>query len=282
MKIGITGATGKLGTWVLAKLKERVAGDEIVALVRNPEKLEDKSIEARNFDYNQPNALAASLQGIDKLLLISGNEIGKRFEQHQAVIQAAKEAGVNQMVYTSLLNADDSSLVLAPEHLETEKALKASGIDYTILRNGWYNENYTESVQGVLEAGNLFGSAGEGKISSASREDFAEAAAVVLAEGTHKNKTYELSGDQEFTMQDYANEISEISGTKIPYVDLSEGEYSNALVESGLPEGLAGFLAGTHTATRKGDLYDAGNDLHNLIGRPTTSIRQSLSNELKG
>ncbi|WP_228853472.1 SDR family oxidoreductase [Aegicerativicinus sediminis] len=280
MKIGITGATGKLGTWALIKLKDRIPSDKIVALVRTPEKLYSSEIEARKFDYNEPESLEASLKGIDKLLLISGNEIGKRYTQHQAVINAAKAAGVQHIVYTSLLNADKSTLVLAGEHMDTEKAIKESGLDYTILRNGWYNENYTESVGSVVELGTLYGSSGEGKISSASREDYAEAAAVVLSEDSHINKAYELSGDDAYTMEDYAKEISKLINKEIPYVNISEEEYSNALIEAGLPEGLATFLAGTHISTLKGDLYDERNELSTLIGRPTTSISESLSKAL--
>lgn len=280
MKVGITGASGKLGQWVITKLKERMAPEDIVALVRTPEKMEGVGIEARTFDYNEPDQLAKALTGIDKLLLISGNEIGKRFEQHAAVIKAAQEAGVKYLVYTSLLRADASTLVLAPEHLETEKAIKDSGIEYTILRNGWYNENYTEAVKDTISQGTLYGSSGDGKISSAAREDFAEAAAVVLSEDNHKNKTYELSGDQSYTMTDYASEISKFVKTDIPYVNLPEAEFANALEQAGLPTPVAAFFAGTHTATLNGDLYDNDNQLSKLIGRPTTSISQSLAKEL--
>lgn len=281
MKIGVTGASGKLGQLVVSKLKDRIPSNDIIALVRTPEKVKSLEIEARAFDYNEPNLLEVSLEGIDKLLLISGNEIGKRFEQHLAVINAAKKAGVNHIVYTSLLKADSSSLVLAPEHLDTEKAIKDLGIEYTILRNGWYNENYTESVNSVVALGTLYGSSGDGKISSASREDYAEAAAVVLSEEKHINKTYELSGDSAFTMEVYAAEISKLTGNETPYVNLSEEAFANALEQAGLPESLAAFLAGTHTATLNGDLYDSGNTLSELIGRPTRTISYSLGKELQ-
>ena len=280
MKIGITGASGKLGELVVAKLKQRIPSEAIVALVRTPEKVKALDIEARAFDYNQPTQLAGALKGIDTLLLISGNEIGKRYAQHAAVINAAKAAGVQRIVYTSLLKGDSSTLVLAPEHLGTEKAIKESGLNYTILRNGWYNENYTESVKSTVTLGTLYGSSGIGKISSASREDFAEAAAVVLSEEGHTNKIYELSGDLSFTMEDYATEISKIAGKEIPYVNLSEGEFAKALEQAGLPQPVAAFYAGTHTATLNGDLYDEGNELSQLIGRPTTTIAQSLARAL--
>lgn len=277
MKIGITGATGKLGNWVLTKLQEKVSANTIVALVRTPVKIQQAGIESRRFDYNQPDALVASLQGIDKLLLISSNEIGKRYAQHKAVIDAAKEAGVKHIVYTSLLKADDSTLVLAPEHLDTEKTIIESGLNYTILRNGWYNENYTESVNDTVAQGTLYGSSGDGKITSAAREDYAEAAAVVLSEESHNNKTYELSGDLAFTMEEYAVEISKLVGKEIPYVNLSEADFEKALIEAGLPEPMAAFFSGTHTATLKGDLYDDGNQLRRLIKRPTTTISESIS-----
>jgi len=280
MKIGITGASGKLGQLVVSKLKDRVSAQDIVALVRTPEKVKALGIEARAFDYNQPNQLAGALKGIDKLLLISGNEIGKRDIQHAAVINAAKEAGVKHIVYTSLLKADNSTLVLAPEHLDTERAIKESGLSYTILRNGWYNENYTESAKDTVALGTLYGSSSDGKISSASREDFAEAAAVVLSEELHTNKTYELSGDLAFTMEDYAAEISKLAGKEVPYVNISEEAFAKALEQAGLPEPVAAFYAGTHTATLNGDLYDDGKQLSQLIGRPTTTIAQSLAKVL--
>ncbi|NLP59251.1 SDR family oxidoreductase [Lutibacter sp. B1] len=280
MKIGITGASGKLGQLVVSKLKEHISAEDIIALVRTPEKVESLGINARTFDYNQPNKLAAALKGIDKLLLISGNEIGKRFLQHSAVINAAKEVGIKHFVYTSLLKADSSTLVLAPEHLNTEKAIKASGLDFTILRNGWYNENYTERVKDTVAHGKLYGSSSDAKISSASREDFAEAAVVVLCEDKHRNKTYELSGDLAFTMEDYASEISKLTGKKIPYVNLPEKEFASVLEQAGLPEPVAAFFAGTHTATLHGDLYDDGNQLNQLIGRPTTTISKSISKAL--
>ncbi len=276
MKIGITGASGKLGNWVVNKLKNRVADKDIVALVRTPEKVASLGVEARVFNYDKTENLAASLKGVEKLLLISGNEIGKRFEQHSAVINAAKEAGVKYIVYTSLLKADNTSIALAPEHLQTEEALKNSGLTYTILRNGWYNENYTETAQNSLAQGALYGSSGEGKINSASREDYAEAAAVVLSEEGHQNKVYELSGDQAFTMKDYAQMMSEISKKDISYVNLSEEEFSKALEQVGMPTAMAKFYAGTHTSTLNGDLSDNRNTLSALIGRPTTTITQSL------
>lgn len=280
MKIGITGATGQLGQLVVEQLKKRTSAESLVALVRTPSKAAELGIEAREFDYEKPENLAAALKGVDKLLLISGNEIGKRFEQHSNVINAAKAAGVKQFVYTSLLRADESSLSLAGEHLQTEKALKESGLNYTILRNGWYSENYTGSIGGALQAGAFIGSAGEGKISSASRVDYAEAAAVVLTSEGHDKTTYELSGDNYYTLADLAAEVSKQTGKNIPYNNLSETEYASVLKSVGLPEELAGAIAGWDSGASRNDLYDDGTQLSKLIGRPTTPIAEAVKQAL--
>lgn len=282
MKIGITGATGQLGRLVVEKLKERgVSSDSLVALVRTPAKAADLQIEARVFDYAKPEILVESLKGIDHLLLISGSEIGQRIAQHANVIEAAKKANVKWIVYTSLLHADASSLDLAAEHLATEKALKASGIAYTILRNGWYTENYTGSVAGAVAGGAFIGSAGDGKISSATRADLAEAAAVVLAGPVQDGKVYELAGDETYTLSDLAAEISRKTGKTIPYKNLSETEYANALKGFGLPEGLAQAIAGWDIGASKNDLFDNGKQLSKLIGHPTTPLSEVVKEALK-
>lgn len=280
MKIGVTGATGQLGRLVVEKLKQKVASSTIVALVRNPEKAADLGVEAIVFDYNKPEGLVTSLQGIDKLLLISGNEIGQRLPQHKAVIDAAKQAGIKQLFYTSILHADSSSLSLAVEHAATEKAIKASGLTYTLLRNGWYTENYTGSAKGAVSAGALIGNAGDGKISSATRVDYAEAAAVVLAGAGHEGKTYELAGDEAYTLTELAAEISKQSGKNIPYNNLTEAEYEGVLKSFGLPDGLAEMLANSDTGASKGGLYDDSKQLSKLIGRPTTSLAKVVADAL--
>jgi len=277
MKIGITGATGQLGRHVVEKLKEKVSADSLVALVRSPEKAADLGVEARKFDYSKPESLAASLQGIDKLLLISGNELGQRLPQHLAVIAAAKQAGVKQFVYTSILHADTSTLSLAGEHLATEAALKASGLNYTILRNSWYTENYTGSAKGAITAGAFIGCAGDGKIASAARVDYAEAAAVVLAGKGHENKVYELAGDTAYTLTELAAEISRQAGKPIPYNNLTETQYADILKSFGLPEGLAQMLADSDTGASKGGLFDDAKQLSALIGRPTTPLATVLA-----
>jgi NAD(P)H dehydrogenase (quinone) len=280
MKIGVTGATGQLGRLVVEKLKQKVAADTIVALVRNPEKAADLGVEARIFDYTQPEILVASLKGIDKLLLISGNEIGQRLPQHKAVIEAAKQAGVKQITYTSILHADSSPLGLAGEHLATEVALKASELTYTILRNGWYTENYTGSAKGAVGAGAFIGNAGDGKIASATRVDYAEAAAVVLAGEGHENKTYELAGDEAYTLTELAAEISSQTGKIVPYNNLTEAEYAGILKSFGLPDGLAEMLADSDTGASKGGLFDDTKQISALIGRPTTPLAKVLAEAL--
>jgi len=280
MKIGVTGATGQLGRLVVEKLKQKVATDTIVALVRNPEKAADLGVEARAFDYTQPEILVASLKGIDKLLLISGNEIGQRLPQHKAVIEAAKQAGVKQITYTSILHADSSPLGLAGEHLATEVAIKESGLNYTILRNGWYTENYTGSAKGAVGAGAFIGNAGDGKIASAARVDYAEAAAVVLAGEGHENKTYELAGDEAYTLTELAAEISRQTGKTVPYNNLTEAEYAGILKSFGLPDGLAEMLADSDTGASKGGLFDDTKQISALIGRPTTPLAKVLADAL--
>lgn len=280
MKTGVTGATGQLGRIVIEKLKERISSESIVALVRSPKKAVDLGVEAREFDYSKPENLATALKGIDSLLLISSNEIGQRATQHKSVIEATKKADVKWIVYTSILRADTSTLSLAGEHLATEVALKESGIKYTLLRNGWYTENYTGSVKGAVAGGAFLGSAGNGKISSAARADFAEAAAVVLAGQNHQGKTYELAGDEAYTLTDLAAEISKQTGKNIPYRNLPESEYASILKSFGLPEGYAYGIAGWDIAASKGDLFDNQHQLSKLIGRQTTSLSLILKNAL--
>ncbi|MNR06249.1 Quinone oxidoreductase 2 [compost metagenome] len=246
--------------------------------MRTPEKATDLGIEARAFDYTKPETLVEALKGVDKLFLISGNEIGQREIQHKNVINAAKEAGVKSVVYTSLLNAATSEMALAPEHAATEKALIDSGMSYTILRNGWYTENYAGSIAGAIQAGGFIGSAGDGKISSATREDFAEAAAVVLTTEGHENKIYELGGDEAYTLSDLAAEISKQTGKDIPYNNLPEADFAGILVSVGLPEGFAKILADSDAKASKGALYTEDKTLSKLIGRKTTPLAEVVKN----
>lgn len=281
MTIAITGATGHLGRLVIDSLKSRVPAGDIVALVRSASKAATLGVAVREADYTRPETLGPALEGVDVLLLISGTDLGKRLAQHANVIAAAKAAGVRRIVYTSILHADDSPLDLAIEHRATEAALKASGLGYTILRNGWYTENYAGSIGGALAGGAFLGSAGDGKISSAARADFAEAAAVVLAASGHEGKTYELAGDESYTLSDLAAEISRQAGRAIPYKNLPEGGYAAALKGFGIPEAFANAIAGWDTGASNGALYDTGRQLSTLIGRPTTPMAATVAAALR-
>jgi NAD(P)H dehydrogenase (quinone) len=276
MKIGITGATGQLGHMVVEKLKTLVSAENIVALVRSPHKAAESGVEAREFDYTKPEKLISALTGIDTLLLISSNVIGQRAEHHSNVVQAAKKAGTKWIVYTSLLHADTSTISLAGEHLATEKALQASGIPHTILRNGWYTENFSGSIPGAIAGGAYLGSAGNGKLSCAARIDLAEAAVVVMTGKGHQGKVYELAGDTAYSLSDLAAEISKQSGKNVVYKDLHEAEYANILKSYGLPEDLARAIASWDVAVSKGDMFDNGRQLSKLIGRPTTPLADTV------
>lgn len=276
MTIAITGATGQLGRLVIDKLKARLPAEQIVALVRSPEKAADLGVPARAFDYDQPETLAAALADGDTLLLISSSEVGKREAQHAAVIEAAKQAGVGRIVYTSLLRADTSTLSLASEHLFTEKAIAASGIPFTFLRNGWYLENYAAGVQGALAHGALIGAAGQGRIAAAARADYADAAVAVLTGSGHDGKIYELAGDTAFTLADLAAEIARQTGRDIPYNNLAPADYAAALTGAGVPAPLAELLAGWETPIAEGALFDDGHALSTLAGHPTTSLADGV------
>ncbi|HWT65608.1 MAG TPA: SDR family oxidoreductase [Terracidiphilus sp.] len=280
--IAITGATGQLGRLIVEKLKAKVPAAEIVALVRTPAKAADLGVAVREADYNRQETLEAALKGVETVLLVSSNELGKRAEQHRAVIEAAKKAGVRRVVYTSLLHADTTPIrVLADEHLATENDVKASGLKYTILRNGWYTENYTASVPGAVKGGVFLGAAGEGKISSATRADYAEAAAVVLAGAGYEDKVFELAGDVAYTLTDLAAEISWQTGKAIPYKNLTEAEYAAALEGFGLPTPVARMYANFDTGAAQGGLFENGGQLAKLIGRATTPLAVAVAAALK-
>ena len=281
--IAITGASGQLGRLVIDSLLTSVPASELVALVRNPASvsdLKDKGINVRQADYTQPDTLITALQGVDKLLLISSSEVGQRLVQHQNVIEAAKETGVSLLAYTSILHADTSPLGLADEHRATEAALADSGIPHVVLRNGWYSENYIASVPAALELGALYGCAGAGKISSASRADYASATAAVLTQEDQAGNIYELAGDSAYTLAELAAEISVQTGKDIGYVDLPETDFADALLKAGLPAPLASLLANSDTGASQGGLYDDSQTLSKLIGKPTTTIAESVKEAL--
>jgi len=277
MTIAITGATGQLGRRVVEHLKSLVPADQIIALVRDPAKATDLGVAVRAADYGQTDTLPAALAGVETLLLISGSEVGQRLPQHRNVIEAAKAAGVARLVYTSILRADTTSMILGEEHRATEALIKASGLTYTLLRNGWYTENYTASIPAALGAGALIGSAGEGRISAATRDDYAEAAARVVAGAGHENRTYELAGDTAFTLADLAAEVSRQTGKVVPYQNLPEADYAGILAGFGLPTAFADILAQSDLCASRGALFDDGRQLAALIGRPTTPLAEAVA-----
>jgi len=277
--IVVTGANGQLGQLVIQSLLRSVPASQIVAAVRQPAKagaLAALGVQVREADYNRPDTLDAAFAGADKVLLISSSEVGQRQPQHQNVIDAAVRAGVKLLAYTSLLKADTSPLGLAAEHVATERALKASGLPHVLLRNGWYTENYLASVPAALAHGALIGSAGEGRIASAARADYADAAAAVLTLPDQAGKVYELAGDSAYTLAELAAELSQATGKTIPYVNLPEADFKAALLQAGLPEPIAQLLANSDTGAAQGGLYDGSGQLGRLIGRPTAALATLL------
>ncbi|EGI76185.1 SDR family oxidoreductase [Hylemonella gracilis] len=282
--IAITGASGQLGRLVVEGLLASQPASSIVALVRDPAKVAAwaaRGVQVRQADYTQPAALAQALKGVDKLLLISSSEVGQRVPQHRNVIDAARQAGVKLVAYTSILRADSSPLGLAREHRETEALLRASGLPHVLLRNGWYTENYTASVQAAVQHGAVLGSAGAGRFSLASRADYAAAAVAVLTQEGQAGKVYELAGDQALTLADYAAEIARVSGKPVVYKDLPEAEYAKVLEQIGLPAPVAAMLAESDVGASKGGLFEDGRALSRLIGRPTTPVANSLKAALQ-
>jgi NAD(P)H dehydrogenase (quinone) len=280
--IVVTGATGQLGRLVLAELKRIAPNARLVGVARDAAKAKDlaaSGVEIRTADYNNPASLTTALAGADKVLLISANEVGKRLAQHRNVVDAAKAAGVKLIGYTSILRADTSPMGLAVEHLGTEKYIRASGVPFVFLRNGWYTENYTGSIGAALQHGVILGSARTGRISAAARADYAAAAAVIFAADakSQAGKVYELAGDSAFTMAEYAAEVSRQSGKTVAYNDLPEAEYKGALAGFGLPEPVAAMLAESDAKAAGDSLYDDGRAMSKLIGRPTTPWAKTVA-----
>jgi len=281
MSLVITAATGQLGRLVVESLLARgTAPSDIVATGRNVDKLADfaaRGVKVAELDYTKPDTIAAVLEAGDTVLLISSSEVGQRAAQHAAVVDAAKAAGVARIVYTSVLDAATSNLILAPEHKATEEAIVASGLPFTILRNGWYTENYADEVERARETGAIIASAGDGRVSSASRKDYAEAAAVVLAGEGYEGKVFELSGDTAWNFDDLAAAISGIVGREVVYTGLSSEEHAALLGSFGLDEGTVGFLVGLDGNIRDGLLGGTTGHLSGLIGRPTTPLAEGLT-----
>lgn len=274
MTIAVSAATGQLGRLALAALKAR--GHSPVALVRDPGKAAGLSADIRAFDYKAAATLAPALAGVTTLVLISSNDVDDRVGQHRNAIAAAKVAGVGRILYTSILRADTSPMLLAADHRATEEAIRDSGLPFTFLRNGWYTENHTGSLRGAIAAGALIGAAGAGQFSSAARADYAEAIAAAVAAG-HEGKVYELAGDTAHSYADLAAEVSRLTGKAIPYNDLPPATYAGILHSFGLPEGFAHVLADSDVQAGKGALYDDSRTLSRLIGRPTTPWQATVA-----
>ncbi|MGF0312171.1 SDR family oxidoreductase [Rhodococcus sp. IEGM1428] len=280
MTTAVTGATGNLGGLVVDALITRgVAPGDIVAVVRNADKaaqLAERGVVVRVADYSDTAALTSAFAGVDKVLLISGSEVGQRIAQHNNVIDAAEAAGVSLIAYTSLLAADTSGVSLAPEHKATEERLTASAIPAVFLRNGWYWENYLGSLAQTVEGGVLLGAAGNGKIAAASRADYAEAAAAVLTHDDQGGKIYELGGDERLTYADLAAVIGDVSGKPVVYKDVPESEYAAILEGAGLPDFVATMLASADAGISRGELDTDSGDMQALIGRASTPVAEVL------
>lgn len=283
-KLFVTGASGQLGGHVINVLLETMPASVIVAGMRDPvkakeaaEALRQKGVEVRTADYARPETLVSAFTGVDRLLLVSSSENGRRKVQHRNVISAAKNAGVGLIAYTSILHADTSPIFLAQEHRDTELALAAAGVPFVLLRNGWYSEVHTWRLPLAFKHGVLMGAAGEGRVSSAARVDYARAAATVLAGGDHAGRTYELAGDASFTLADLVAVVVEASGKPMTYQNMSPEEFRAAVLKAGAPEIVARILADVDAGVAKGALFDDGGALARLIGRPTTPFQTTIS-----
>jgi len=282
--ITVTAATGRFGQLVVdALLKRGVPAAGIVAAVRDPHKaagLAKQGVQVREADYDRPETLLPAFTGASKLLLIPSAVYGQRYPQIQRAITAAAEAGVGLIAYASFVNTGTSTLLLGQEHKQAEAAIRASGLPFVLLRNGAYTEMYTETLGPALQHGAILGSAGDGKVSAATRADLAEAAAVVLAGDGHQGRVYELGGTA-FTMADLAAEVSRQTGKHIVYQDMPVDDYAKTLTAAGIPESFAGLLADTSLAIAHGDWYTDSTDLQQLIGRPSTPLADVVTAALK-
>jgi NAD(P)H dehydrogenase (quinone) len=279
MTIAVTGATGHLGALAIDELLKTQSADSIVAIVRNRAKadgLAARGVEVRVASYTDPGALDAALTGVDSLLLVSSSEVGRRFEQHRNVVDAAQRAGVSHLVYTSAPKATTTELILAPEHKATEEYIAQSGIPATILRNNWYTENYASGIDTATETGEIVAAAGEGRVASASRVDYAAAAAAVLTGEGHIGKTYELSGDYAWSHDELAAAISAIIGKPVVYRPVDAATRAGILEAHGVDAGTAGFVAALDGNTATGLLSETSGELSRLIGRPTTPLLDGL------
>ncbi|MEU4062117.1 NmrA family NAD(P)-binding protein [Streptomyces wedmorensis] len=285
MSIVVTGATGQLGRLVVDALLTAVPAASVAAVVRNEEKaagLTERGVELRIADYSRPETLAEAFRAGDRVLLISGSEVGQRVAQHAAVVDAAKAAGVAQLAYTGVLGGDEADFDLAAEHKETERLILASGLPHTFLRNGWYTENYTANLAPVLAHGAVVANAGEGRIASAARADYAAAAAAVLTGPAeeHLGRAYELSGDTAWSLAEYAAEVAAQSGREIAYSNVPAETHLEMLTGAGVPRVFAEILVDVDRAVEHGALARQTGDLARLIGRPTTPIAVTIKEAL--
>lgn len=277
MTIAITGASGQLGRIAISHLKTLTDPAGILALVRDPARVADLGVSARAFDYTRPERMAEALAGVTTLALISSSDFNDRVGQHRNVISAAKAAGVERILYTSILKADRSRLLIAADHRATEEIIAASGIPATILRHGWYTENWTATLGGAIAGGALIGAAGTARFTPATRADYAQALAVAAADPGQAGQIHELAGDEGFTMADLAAEVSRQSGKALPYTDLP-GEVCQGILESfGLPKGFAQLLVDVDQKAAGGWLEDQGGALARLLGRPTVRLDQAVA-----
>lgn len=279
MKIMVTGATGKLGSKVMDFLLAKLPAEQLAASVRNPakaDKLSKQGVEVRQGDFDQPEELVNTFQNIDKLLIISTTDDNEtRIRQHKNAVQAAKKAEVSFIAYTSIADADNSSLDLAPVHRSTEQAIKESGIPYAFLRNNWYLRNEIGSIESAMNGQPWITSAEDGKVGWALQKDYAEAAAVILAEEGHENKIYELSGKPRTQAELVAN-LEEVLDKEIEVKQVSDTKYEEILTESGMSKSLAAMFAGIQQSIRKGALNVKSNDFEKLLGHPVTPFKDAL------
>ncbi|MDQ8733935.1 SDR family oxidoreductase [Paenibacillus sp. LHD-38] len=279
MKILVTGVTGKLGSIVIETLLETVPADNLAVSVRNPEKAESlraRGVDVRHGDFDQPETLDKAFAGIDRLLIVSTDGDNEtRIRQHTAAITAAQRANVGFIAYTSLGNASENPIFLAPVHRATEEAIKNTGIPYSFLRNNWYLENEISSIQAVLGGAPWLTSAGSGKVGWATRRDYAQAAAAVLAGEGHENSVYELSG-KPATQEELASILSGVLGREVPVQQVDDATYASIMSSAGVPEPVIPILVGIQSAIREGALEVESNDFQTLLGRPATPIEEGL------
>jgi NAD(P)H dehydrogenase (quinone) len=272
----VTGATGHLGRLVVQELLARgVPAADVIALARTPAKAADLGVPVRRADYSDPATLPEALAGVDVLLLVSGNELGRRVAQHTGVVKAADAAGVRRVAYTSIANADHSTNPLQPEHKATEDVLRASGLPFTILRDNWYLENYTAQLPQYLATGAVLGLDGDARIGAATRADLAAAIAAALLDPATGNATLEFSGPP-ITLAGLAAAITDVTGTEVAYRNVTPEELTAVLRGTGMDDETAGFVVALEESVARGDLDVRSDDLERLLGRPAMSLADAL------